>query len=107
MKQYSDNKETNRRESIFYGSFKNQLPQIFSGEIRLLSITAFIPHINKKYSADFLALELTCECAHGVRDLCWPRKREGGGLGALVPLVPRADHRLPSRPVTGFYSRKR
>lgn len=47
MKQYFDNKETNRRDSIFYGSFKNQLPQIFSGEIRLLSITAFIPALTR------------------------------------------------------------
>lgn len=68
MKQYFDDKETNGRHSIFYGSFKNQLLQIVSGEICVLSITAFIPHIHK----DFLALELTVKRAPALRVSCWP-----------------------------------
>ena len=77
MKLYFNNREKNRKDSLFYGSFKNQLLRIFRGEIRLLSIAVFILHINKKYSADFLALQLTIKHAPALRDVLFAPKERG------------------------------
>lgn len=83
MKLYFNNREKNRKDSLFYRSFKNQLLQIFGGEMCLLSIAVFFLHINKKYSADCLALQLTIKHAPALRDVLFAPK--GRGRWAIPP----------------------